>query len=329
MKIQLILSLLIVLLVLSCKQKDNTKTEQDKTDSKSEHPVIAVGKGPDALFVTPDKKFIYVANVEDTIISIINSEKNEVIKNIYGVRKPWGFVRIGTTNLVAVSGYDQQIAIIDFNTHEIVRQKNYEQNLGGITASKGGDLLYVVDISNNKALKIDAESLGTIEQYPTGKGPDGIGISQDDNKLYVTNTEDGNISVINIGSKDTSQIKTGGKPELVHPNHDHSLLFISNFSKNKVHMVNTMEDKIIHEIEGLDGPEETVPSEDGKRLYVVNFNLSKVFVYDASTYKKLEEEYPTGNKPIGLKQINNRLYISNYGDNSVSVIMTNSEYGLE
>jgi len=48
----------------------------------------------------------------------------------------------------------------------------------------------------------------------------------------------------------------------------------------------------------------------------------KVFVYDAVTYKKLIKEYSVGNKPIGVMPALNdtKLFVSNYGDNSVSVI---------
>ena len=47
----------------------------------------------------------------------------------------------------------------------------------------------------------------------------------------------------------------------------------------------------------------------------------KVFVYDASTYQKLTKEYSVGNKPIGVIPALNdtKLFVSNYGDNSVSV----------
>jgi len=52
----------------------------------------------------------------------------------------------------------------------------------------------------------------------------------------------------------------------------------------------------------------------------VNFNATKVYVYEIPGYEKINQEYSTGNKPIGVIPVNNKLYVTNYGDNSVSVI---------
>jgi YVTN family beta-propeller protein len=283
---------------------------------------IPVGKGPDALFLTPNEDYLYVANVEDTFISVIDTRTDKVVQTIDGADYPWGFTRLGETNLVAVSGWDKGIDVIDFTTHKIVRSKRYEQNLGGITSTKDGKTLFVVATEANKVLKIDASTLEILAQYETGSGPDGIGISKDNKKIYVTNTKDSAISIINLVTKKAAVIKTGGKPELIHGNEDHSLLFISNFNDNKIHIIDTATDKIIHEITGLNGPEEAVLSKSGETLFVVNFNSSKVFSYDAKTYKKRPEEFFVGSQPIGLvSALNDRkLYVSNFGENSVSVI---------
>ncbi|GAB4377225.1 MAG: hypothetical protein Kow0042_24660 [Calditrichia bacterium] len=283
---------------------------------------IPVGKGPDALFLTPDENFLYVANVEDNFVSVIDTRKDTVVQTIQDVNYPWGFSRLGRSHLVAVSGWDKGVYVIDSRAHQIVRQKRYEQNLGGIASSSEGKTLFVVGTAVNQVFKIDAATLEIVDSSATGNGPDGVGISGDDSKIYVTNTRDGTISIIRLKNKKTQLIRTGGKPELIHYNHDHSCLFISNFLKNKIHILDTGTDKIIHEITGLDGPEEAVLSPDETRLYVVNFNRSLIYVYDAKTFRKLPQEYRAGTKPIGVMPVKkgNKLYVSNYGDNSVGVM---------
>lgn len=300
--------------------KDKGEQEQTDTPTSTNQLNIAVGKGPDAMFLTPDDKKLYIANVEDTTISIISTENDKVVKIISGIRYPWGFAQLGNSNEVAVSAHDYQLAVIDFSTDNVVREKTYSSHLGGITVDSTGQYLYVVAIDAKKVIKIDANTLDSLDSYDTGNGADGIGISKDNQKIYVTNTEDGTISIINTTTKSTSLINTGGKPELVHGNHDHSLLYISNFDDNKIHIINTATDNIIHEISGLDGPEGAVLSNSGEFLYIVNFNTSKVFSYKSDTYEKLNETYNTGNKPIGVIAMNQKLYVTNYGNNSVSVI---------
>ena len=311
---------LFIFFILACGQEAQNQTESKTPQVKQDN--IAVGKGPDALFLTPNEDFLYVANVEDTFISVIDTRTDKVVQTIDGTDYPWGFTRLGETNLVAASGWDKGVDLIDFTTHKIVKSKRYDQNLGGITSTKDGKTLFVIATDANKVFKIDANSLEITDEFQTGNGPDGVGISKDNSKIYVTNTKDGTISVINLATKKAYVIKTGGKPELIHYNEDHSLLYISNFVGNKVHILDTEKDKIIHEITGLDGPEEAVLSKSEKTLYVVNFNSSKVFSYDAKTYEKTAEEFSVGTKPIGIVSAanDNKLYVSNYGDNAVSVI---------
>ncbi|MFQ5639661.1 MAG: YncE family protein [bacterium] len=305
---------------VGCGQDSQKQTKAKK--SETQRQTIAVGKGPDAMFLTPGENYLYIANVEDSFISVIDTRTDEVIQTIDGADYPWGFTRLGESNFVAVSGYDKGVDVIDFTKHEIVRSKRYEQYLGGLASTKDGKTLFVVATDANKVFKIDAESLEILDEYATGNGPDGVGVSKDDSKIYVTNTKDGTISIINLTAKSTEVIATGGKPELIHYNHDHSLLYISNFFENKVHVLDTETDKIVHEITGLDGPEEAVLSKSGETLYVVNFNSSKVYSYDAKTYQKLSQEFGVGAKPIGVVSAVNdsKLYVTNYGDNAVSVI---------
>lgn len=290
-------------------------------EGTSKEVTIPVGKGPDAMFLTPDKQKLYIANVEDTKISIINTQTDQVEKTIEGVRYPWGFSRLGNTNEVAVSAYDKQLVVIDFTKDEMVREKNFESPIGGIVTSKDGKFIFVIAIEAKKVWKLDAVSLKQIAEFPTGNGPDGIGLSANGLNLYVTNTEDGTISVINTKTKAVQILKVGGKPELVHHNHDRSVLYISNFFENKIHVIDADKGKITKELVDLNGPEEAIPNEDESLLYVVNFNLQKVFVYDAKTYSKLSSEYNTGKNPIGIIPMGEKIYVTNYGDNSVSIIL--------
>jgi YVTN family beta-propeller protein/VCBS repeat-containing protein len=295
-------------------------TEDDSVKVASPYPTIPVGKGPDALFLTPDSAFLYVANVEDTIISVIDTQSDQVVQSISGIRYPWGFSRLGDSDLVAASGWDKQVAIIDYKKHEIVNKKTFSSNLGGITSSSDGQFIYVVANSSKEVLKLN-NSLDILDTYPTGSGPDGVGISKNDQKLYVTNTKDGTISIIETESGKIQTMKKGGKPELIHPNADNSFLLISNFHKNEAYVLSTVSDKIIQTLTDLNGPEEIVMSHDGKKIYTVSFNSGKVYVFDANTYTKLDMEYTVGRKPIGLEIISDsKAYVSNYGDNTVSVL---------
>jgi len=297
------------------------ETSKKITETLKPFKSIKVGKGPDAIFFTPDDKFVYVANVEDKIISIINVQNDSVIQSITDVAYPWGFTRLGKSNLLAVSGWGKDLAVINFKNHKVARIKKLSMNLGGRVSDKSGQLIYVVATEKDLVLQINSKTLDVIQQFNTGKGPDGIGISYSDNIIYVTNTKEGTISIIDIKKGKSSFINTGGKPELIHSNHSRDKLFISNYKLNKVHVLNTKTNKIEKELLGLNGPEEAVLSTDEKILYVVNFKDSKIFLYDAKTFSKLNKILIAGKQPIGIT-VNSKLkkgYVTNFKDNTVSV----------
>ena len=182
--------------------------------------------------------------------------------------------------------------------------------------------LFVVAIPEKKIYKLDANTLDSLDSYDTGNDPDGVELSSNDSLLLVTNTSDGTISIINVNNKSTSLLSPGGKPELIHANKSGSKIYVSNFTLNKVHILNGLTGQLLQDIEGFDGPEEAVESSDGKYLYVVNFNSSSVDCFEVLGYKKLDESHKTGLKPIAVMPLsdNKKMYVSNYGDNTLSII---------
>ena len=114
-------------LFYSCTSEVPSKKVASNVKPIDKNKTIKVGKGPDALFLTPDEKYLYVANVGDNFISVINTQTEKVEDKIEGIKYPWGFTRLGNTNLVAVSGYDKQIVLIDFSKHKIVKQKSLKK----------------------------------------------------------------------------------------------------------------------------------------------------------------------------------------------------------
>ncbi|HED38431.1 MAG TPA: hypothetical protein ENI76_09355, partial [Ignavibacteria bacterium] len=78
------IGLLVVLIFVfnACSEikKENVQIQNksENVDKQSKVNTIPVGKGPDALFLTPDEKYLYVANVEDNFISVINTQTEKV-----------------------------------------------------------------------------------------------------------------------------------------------------------------------------------------------------------------------------------------------------------
>lgn len=316
-----LLNISLILFLLACKQSPEKVISDINIEAKNDLNTITVGRGPDALFLSPDKMYLYVANVEDTLVSVINTNSDSIVSEINGLKNPWGFAKIEDKSKVAVSNYGGSIAILDYNTHSLVFSKDFGTPLGGITSTSNGKQLYVVAIEKNQVFRVDVGELEINKVYKTGNAPDGIGIAPDDSKIYVTNTSDGTISIIDTESDKVKTLKKGGKPELIHSGTDGSSLLISNFENNEAYILDTHTDSITHTLKNVNGPEEVIQSLDGMTYYIVSFKDSKVYAYDTRDYQKLQKEYKVGKSPIGFVQLNeHKAYVSNYGDNSLTIL---------
>lgn len=284
---------------------------------QNERKDIPVGRGPDALFLTPDEEYLYVANVEDTLISVISTREDRTVRTIGSMEYPWGFAALEHSNEVAVSTYGGEIVIVDYQNHHVTRRINLNQPLGGIASFDGS--MYVVLTDSNSVARIDAASLERTDTYPTDPGPDGIATSPDGGRLYVANTISGTISVIDTRTHVTRSFVVGGKPELVHRSDDGRFVFISNFTLNKLHILSTSVDTVLHEIKGLNGPEEARMEYD-RILYVVKYEDSMIRTFD-STWTQTPRTYRSGKNPIGVvvSKLHKKMYVTNYGSHDVSV----------
>jgi DNA-binding beta-propeller fold protein YncE len=64
--------------------------------------------------------------------------------------------------------------------------------------------LYVVASEKQKIIQIAAESLVEEGSSPTAVVADGVEISKDGQRLFVTNRDDGTVSIIQIASGESS-----------------------------------------------------------------------------------------------------------------------------
>ena len=289
---------------------------------------VAVGKGPDAMLAVPTRHRLYVANTDDDFISIIDTTADKPaapLDRITNVSKPMGFAWLGRAGdgakEVAVSTRGHEIAVIDVENDRVVRRGPVPDELSGIVATPDGKFLFAAASTGDRVLKIDAARLAVVETYPTGKGPDGIGGTPGRDRLYVTNTGDGTISVLPPKGPEKELLRPGGKPELVSEAPDHALLFISNFDAGKVHVLDPATGRIVRELSGIEGAEGTALGPDGL-LYVVSFKQERVYAFPGrGDAARLPFEYATGQQPIGIVATVNpsKIYVANYGDHTLSV----------
>ncbi|MGY3053045.1 YVTN family beta-propeller protein [Pedobacter sp. UYEF25] len=186
---------------------------------------------------------------------------------------------------------------------------------------------------------IDAKSDKILDEHPIKKAWYGLQFSADDKKLYVSGANDNIILVYpiakqKIGTADT--ITLGKKwPNKISPtgiavNNSQTILYTVTKEDNSLYVVDLTTKKVKNRIPLGAEAYSCVLSPDQKRLYISLWGAEKVAIYDVKQ-QKITDGIAVENNPneIILNKKGSVLYVANAGNNSVSVINTDSKKVVE
>lgn len=163
---------------------------------------IPVGEYPHNIEINRERNVAYVSNMKGNSISIINCEKNIVINNIKTLENP---------TKISLSKDKKTLYICE--------------------TYLGKDIDGCISIMSTEKLKIE-------KSIRVGAVP--VDFQEDKNKLYVTNLNDGTISIIDIvKGREIKKIYLGGCPKgIIKYNED---IFVGDYMNGKVFKINLKE----------------------------------------------------------------------------------------
>ncbi len=250
-------------------------------------------------------KFYFTAN-EGGSISKIDASSNEVVESIevdgavHNVQvSPDGKI-LGATLVPAMNHGGE-------DTHG-------EDSHGGSMEMKGQALFY--DIETNELLK-------TIE---VGNHPAHIVFTEDGKYALVTNNEDNNVSVIDMGSFSIIEtVNTGKGPHGFRISSDSQKAYIANMAENTVSVLNldSMEEE--KRITVGSAPVTTGITSDGKVLVTTLNSENMLAIVDLSTDEVGKVEVGVGPAQVYIDENNQFAYVANQGtesnpSNTISVV---------
>ena len=177
------------------------------------------------------------------------------------------------------------------------------------------DYVYAIDVRNNN---IEAS-------IQVGSEPSGLALSPLQDRLYVVNQTDENISVIDTATNQIigNPIPTGHIPFdiIVHPSRP--FMYVSNSGDNTISVFNTQTLELNTTVSVDQDPMEMGMTSDGSLLFVANSGSDSVSVIDVDTLpNSTPNTLQVGNTPKSLVVSPNddHVYIANQSDNNISVI---------
>jgi DNA-binding beta-propeller fold protein YncE len=136
--------------------------------------VIRVGNGSEGFDVSPDGKEIWVANAQDSTISIIDFHEKKVTEtlaaNVPGANR-LKFTPDGRRLLVS-SG--PELVVLDASTHKVVKRIAIGQGSAGILVQPDGARAFVACGPDNYVAVVDLQSLEVTGHIQAGTEPDGM-----------------------------------------------------------------------------------------------------------------------------------------------------------
>jgi YVTN family beta-propeller protein len=167
-------------------------------------PRIPTGKTPKVVEITPDSKYVVVANWHSGSITVIDAAERKVVATVQSGASPH-FIPRGLaispdsrTAWVANMG-GGTISTIDLEKLEKVREDAITRNPRHLALSRDGRTLYISENAGGEVLKYDLVDEKVVARSAVGSQARTIALSHDERVLYAVSNEDGKIVALRAG----------------------------------------------------------------------------------------------------------------------------------
>jgi YVTN family beta-propeller protein len=170
------------------------------------------------------------------------------------------FTAAGTKLLVSCE-FANRMAIVDVAKHTLLRTFRLSPAAHGmpqdVKLSPDGKHFYIADMTRNGIYVLDADTFHIVRFQPTGVGAHGLYIARDSRRMFVTNRDEGTISVLNAATGRPEvkwRLPGGGSPDMGNVSADGRLLWLSGRYDNAVYAINTATGHLVAKIPVGAGP---------------------------------------------------------------------------
>ncbi len=269
---------------------------------------IPTGETPLSVLMTPDERYIFVANAgsgsstSENRVMAIETATHRVAAILEVGNAPLDLALSADGRLVYVTNSrDRSISILEVATLTAraarIRVPVAERGPYGVAVSLDGSRVYVTDIEGDQVLVIDPSIRATIARVNVIADPRSLVLSADGKRLYVSGGDfdengDGGISVVDtdalsviatIRTDDSGIFRMALSP-------DGSRLYATDRVNAQLLVIDVAQNRVTHRVDVLPGGEETrelFVSRDGSRVYVTNQDSDDLVVFDAESLQIL------------------------------------------
>jgi YVTN family beta-propeller protein len=294
---------------------------------------VAVGPGPTDVGVNPNTGRIYVSNLANNTVSVIDGTTNTVIATV-GVGAVPSAVGVNpiTGRVYVANQQDLTVSVIDGTTNTVIATVPVDLAPIGVGVNPTTGRVYVANANSNIVSVIDGTTNAVIARIGTGSGPYGVGVNPNTGRVYVANDGhrggvNGNTVSVIDGTTNTviATVGVGAAPRRVGVNPTTGRVYVANDGGTTVSVIDGTTNTVIATVGVGSAPFGVGVNPTTGRIYVANEVDNTVSVIDGTTNTVIAT-VGVGSNPFGVGVNANagRIYVGNYGSNTVSVIQDTS-----
>ena len=278
----------------------------------------------------------FVTNEKDNTVSVIDTDKLEVIKTFKVGHRPRGIVLSKDAKwLIICASDDNIIQVYDTKTYKFIKSLPSGPDPELQILHPSGNPLYVANEDDNLVTVVDIKQGKILTDIPVGVEPEGMGISPD-GKVLVNTSETTNMAhfISTETNKTFDNVLVDSRPRVAIFNEAGTQLWVSSEIGGTVTVINPADRKIIakinFEIPGITKeaiqPVGVRITKDGKKAFVALGPANRVAIVNTETFK-VEKYLLVGQRvwQLGFTPDDKLLLTTNGTSNDVSVIDVDKE----
>ncbi len=274
---------------------------------------------------SPRAVLLFVSNSGSNYISIIDRSLERVVGAVTTGNRPMGMaLNAAQDQLYVVNSSSRSISVVDTAQFRLLATFTLS---GGIEpadivfipdAFSLEGTLYITNRLSNDVAVVSTATRRIMKLIPVGSYPSHIAADIDRKEVYVTNERSNDLSIINaVDGTVVANVGVNRRPAGVSVGKDG--LYVFNEGSNNISIVSPTQKKVVRTL-SLMSPPKRGAGGFGGRMFVANTSADTVTFL--TPFNVVTRTIPLAPGPTGLAvdESRNRLYITNYGDDAVSLV---------
>jgi len=292
---------------------------------------VTVGAKPRALLWDSIHNKIFVANYNDSSVTVIDGTSNQVITTIRVGRFPYNLCLNTNNGKVYVTNYgSNSVTIIDGASNEVVATVPVGTNPRAVCFNSNNNRVYVSNYRSASVTVIDGNNNQVITTVPVDTNPVALVYSPEYNKIYCANFARNNVTVIDGATNNViGTVNAYLQPCTLIVDNRHNVAVANRASgtAGRITIINGANQNVITTITVGNEPYALAVNPTDSRLYCANSATNDLTVIDVNNYT-VYTYINTGIHPRSVVWAGwvNKVYAANYDNGNVTMIDGASNY---